>query len=55
MNICHTFATSLAQDGKCILWAITAKKGMIYIGADVSNAFAEAKIPDNYTFYIQPD
>jgi hypothetical protein len=51
----HTFANSLAQDGERVSWAITAQRGMVVIGADVLNAFAEAKMPADDEFYIEID
>jgi len=51
----HTFANSLAYDGERTFWAIVAQRGMVVIGADVSNAFAEAKIPEDTEFYILVD
>ena len=50
----HTFANSLGQDSERLFWALAAKLGMLVIGADVSNAFAEAPTTDN-ELYIQPD
>jgi hypothetical protein len=37
----HNFANSLQQDGERVFWAFAAQKGMICVGADVSNAFAK--------------
>jgi hypothetical protein len=50
----HTFANSLGQDSVRLFWVLAAKLGMLVIGADVSNAFAEAPTADNH-LYIQPD
>eukprot|EP00590_Aulacoseira_subarctica_P009283 CAMPEP_0172419932 /NCGR_PEP_ID=MMETSP1064-20121228/6327_1 /TAXON_ID=202472 /ORGANISM="Aulacoseira subarctica , Strain CCAP 1002/5" /LENGTH=1080 /DNA_ID=CAMNT_0013159633 /DNA_START=39 /DNA_END=3281 /DNA_ORIENTATION=+ len=50
----HTFANSLGQDSERLFWALAAKLGMLVIGADVSNAFAEAPTADEH-LYIQPD
>jgi deoxyuridine 5'-triphosphate nucleotidohydrolase len=50
----HTYANSLATDSERLFWAIAAKWGLIVVGADVSNAFAEAPAPGD-TFYIIPD
>jgi hypothetical protein len=50
----HTFANSLGQDSERLFWALAAKLGMLVIGADVSNAFAEAPTTDS-ELYIQPD
>jgi hypothetical protein len=50
----QTYANSLATDSERLFWAIAAKRGLLVVGADVSNAFAEAPAPGN-TFYIIPD
>ncbi len=50
----HTFANSLSQDSERLFWALAAKLGLLVIGADISNAFAEASMPDS-DVYIQPD
>ena len=50
----HTFANSLGQDSERLFWALAAKLCMLVIGADVSNAFAEAPTADEH-LYIQPD
>jgi deoxyuridine 5'-triphosphate nucleotidohydrolase len=50
----HTFANSLGQDSERLFWALAAKLGLLVIGADVSNAFAEAPTSDN-DLYVQPD
>ena len=41
----HTFAACLEQPGARVFWASAALLGMIVIGADASNAFAEAPPP----------
>ncbi len=41
----ETYAASLDQSGSRIFWAVAALKNMIVIGADASNAFAEAPAP----------
>ena len=41
----ETYAASLDQTAARIFWAATALKNMIVIGADASNAFAEAPPP----------
>ena len=41
----ETYAASLDQTGSRIFWAVTALTNMIVIGADVSNAFADAPPP----------
>lgn len=48
------FANSLGQDSERLFWALAAKLGMLIIGVDVSNAFAEAPTADDH-LYIQPD
>ena len=50
----QTYANSLATDSERLFWAIAAKRGLLVVGADVSNAFAEAPAPAD-TFYIVPD
>jgi hypothetical protein len=50
----HTFAHSLATNGERIFWALAAQLGLIVIGADVSNAFAEAPAT-NEDIFIVPD
>lgn len=41
----HTYANSLDAASERLFWAIVAQEGLIAIGADVSNAFAEAPPP----------
>ena len=41
----HTYAACLEQPGARIFWALAAVEGLIVIGADASNAFAEAPAP----------
>ena len=38
----HTYANFLVAPSECLFWAMVAKMGLIAVGADVSNAFAEA-------------
>ena len=45
VTLAETFANSLDQTGSRIFWAITAMQYYITIGADASNAFAEAPQP----------
>ena len=40
-----TYAASLDQTASKIFWAMSAGKGHIMVGADVSNAFTEALAP----------
>ena len=41
----HTYAACLEQPGARIFWGTAATKGLIVLGADASNAFAEAPAP----------
>ena len=41
----HTFAACLEQPGARIFWGTAATQGLIVLGADASNAFAEAPAP----------
>ena len=41
----HTYVNSLDAPSECLFWAMVAKLGLIAVGADVSNAFAEAPPP----------
>ena len=41
----HTFAACLEQPGARIFWGIAATQDLIVLGADASNAFAEAPAP----------
>mmetsp|Transcript_29198 Transcript_29198/g.41778 ORF Transcript_29198/g.41778 Transcript_29198/m.41778 type:complete len:582 (+) Transcript_29198:2850-4595(+) len=41
----HTYANALDAASERLFWAIVANEGLIAIGADVSNAFAEAPAP----------
>jgi hypothetical protein len=41
----HTYANSLEAASERLFWAITAQENLIAVGADVSNAFAEAPPP----------
>ena len=43
--LAHTFAACLEQPGARTFWALSAMKDLIVIGADASNAFAEAPPP----------
>lgn len=45
VTIGHTYANSLDAASERLFWAIVAKESLIAIGADVSNAFAEAPPP----------
>ena len=50
----HIFANALTPNAERLFWAITAKEGLTAIGADVSNAFAEAPPPEA-PFYVYVD
>jgi len=41
----HTYASSFDAASERLFWTIAAKEGMVAIGANVSNAFAEAPPP----------
>ena len=41
----HTYANALDAASERLFWALVASEGLIAIGADVSNAFAEAPAP----------
>ena len=41
----YTYANSVDAPSERLFWALTAKFGLIAVGADVSNAFAEAPAP----------
>lgn len=41
----HTYANSLEAASERLFWSIVAQEGLLAIGADVSNAFAEAPPP----------
>ena len=45
VTLAHTFAACLEQPGARTFWAVAALLGLIIIGADASNAFAEAPAP----------
>ena len=45
VTLAHTFAACLEQPGARVFWASAAIPGMIVVGADASNAFAEAPPP----------
>ncbi len=49
-----TYAASLEQTGSRIFWAATAINNFVTIGADVSNAFAEAPAP-KAPLYVEID
>ena len=50
----HTYANSLDAPSERLLWAIVAKMELTGVGADVSNAFAEAP-PPNTPVYMYID
>ena len=45
ITLAHTFAACLEQPGARTFWALSAIKSLIVMGADASNAFAEAPPP----------
>jgi hypothetical protein len=45
VTIGHTYANSLDAASERLFWAIVANENLIALGADVSNAFAEAPAP----------
>ena len=45
VTLAETYAGSLEQTAARIFWAAVALKSLIAIGADASNAFAEAPAP----------
>ena len=45
VTMAETYASSLEQTGSRIFWAASAINNHIVIGADASNAFAEAPAP----------
>ena len=51
----HTYANSLEQPAARLFWAIAAKQNLTVIGADVSNAFAEAPPPAAPTYVTIDD
>ena len=54
VTLAETYASSLEQTASRIFWATTAIKNFITIGADASNAFAEAPAP-KAPLYVQLD
>ena len=45
VTIGHTYANALDAASERLFWALVASEGLLAIGADVSNAFAEAPAP----------
>ena len=54
VTMAETYATCVAQPACRLYWAITASEGLISIGADAGNAFAEAPPPVE-PFYMAID
>ena len=54
VTLAETYATCVAQPACRLFWAITASEGLISIGADAGNAFAEAPPPVE-PFYMMID
>ena len=50
----HTYAACLEQPGSRVFWALSAVQGLIVVGADASNAFAEAPAP-KAPLYVEID
>jgi hypothetical protein len=50
----YTYANCVDQISARIFYAVTVKENLIKVGADISNAFAEAP-PPKQGFYIHPD
>jgi hypothetical protein len=50
LMIGHTYANSLDSAGERLFWSLVASQGLIAIGADISNAFAEAPPPQEPLF-----
>lgn len=50
----HIFANALSPNAERLFWALVAMEGLTAIGADVSNAFAEAP-PPHMPFYVYVD
>jgi hypothetical protein len=45
VTLAHTYANSLDSSSERLFWAVAAYLGLIVVGADVSNAFAEVPAP----------
>ena len=54
VTLAHTYAASLDQTGARIFWAASAINNFVTIGADASNAFAEAPAP-KAPLYVSAD
>ena len=50
----HTYAACVEQPAQRVFWAISALKGYVAVGADASNAFAEAP-PPKAPLYVYAD
>ena len=54
VTLAETYATCVAQPACRLFWAITASEGLVSLGADAGNAFAEAPPPVE-PFYMMVD
>ena len=52
VTLAHTFGACLEQAGARVFWACTALLQMVVMGADASNAFAEASPPKSPLYVI---
>ena len=52
ITLAHTYAACVEQPAQRVYWGLTAIKGFIAIGADASNAFAEAPPPKAPLFVL---
>ena len=50
----ETYAHCIDQTSSCLFYAVAEAENLIIVGADVSNAFAEAP-PPKQGFYIHPN
>jgi hypothetical protein len=50
----EAYANCVEQTSSCLFYAIAAGENLLIFGADVSNAFAEALLPEQ-PFFIRPD
>ena len=51
----HTYANSLDAPSERLFWALVAQRSLIAVGADVSNAFAEADGPEQSLYMYIDD
>ena len=55
ITMAETYATCVAQPACRLYWVITVSEGLISLGADVGNAFAEAPPPVEPLYMIMDD